>query len=729
MRKIFMGMMVAGLLSTSLLSVDALEGQELVPLYRYDKIKEGHYDYNPDKPLYYYEGSDEQIMIPKEYHQEKRQFKSAWVATIFNINIPTPKSEAEFKELYMERLNDFVDWNMNAMIFQVRPLLDAYYPSKYNPTSQYLSGKQGVDVDYDPLEWMIEVTHAAGLEYHAWLNPYRVTNSKPEYIVPQEIAKNHNFDAMTTEEYIEFLVENGVLSQDNFAVKHPEYVIVHDQKLILNPGEPEVRKHVMDTVEELITNYDLDAIHFDDYFYPYGTESNEHFNEEDRATFEKYGLASGLYEDNQEGLEAWRRDNVTNLIRDLKKLLNDHNKKNNRAVQLGISPFGIWEHKANHPEGSNTPSDSSQTYSESIFADTKGWVEEEIIDYIIPQIYWSFDTKAAPYAELARWWANTVDGKNVHLYVGHPNYKYVEGWKPTLAFLNPEEIDNQLKFNQLYPNIKGSALFSYSNMNPKDFVKEASKEEVEAMNASIDVLKGNSFSKPSLVPSYPWLTDRPLNEIKSASIEDGKIKVEDSQSDFERYYLIYRGKKNQDTQEIIDNIDNLEKKVLTDELEKIHFDVDLNEEVLIVTSLDRANRESLPFRIELKEDHFVSDWDKLKEDLNNPQLSTQDKKHLLNQFKEQYHLHPKWNEIEEEYLSFSLQLQEIEEDEEIPEEKDKSDIKEKQDQKDQKQKDSEENRPTKEKSSALPSTGVSNGGLILGVGLLSIGYLLERKKR
>ncbi|WZU01160.1 family 10 glycosylhydrolase [Erysipelothrix sp. D19-032] len=133
--------------------------------------------YDKTDPVMYYNGSTEQIEIPVAYNQEQTQFKSSWIGTIFNLHFPQISDETAFKEMYESRLDDFESWNMNAMIFQVRPLLDAFYPSPINPTSEFLSGKQGQDVDFDPLAYMVDATHERGMEYHAWFNPYRVTNS------------------------------------------------------------------------------------------------------------------------------------------------------------------------------------------------------------------------------------------------------------------------------------------------------------------------------------------------------------------------------------------------------------------------------------------------------------------------------------------------------------------------------------------------------------------------
>src|SRR5690606_32315988 len=202
---------------------------------------------------------------------ENRRFSSAWVATIANLNFGKPADAADFDARYTAVLDDFESWNMNAVIFQVRPLLDAYYPSELNPWSEFLTGTQGVDPGYDPMARAIEATHARGMEFHAWLNPYRVTNVKmtaPDILAALDMSADV-LTAPSIPDYIAALNAAGILADDNYAVAHPDQVLSFEEKLILDPGQPEVRDFVAASVAEIVENYDVDAIHFDDYFYPY----------------------------------------------------------------------------------------------------------------------------------------------------------------------------------------------------------------------------------------------------------------------------------------------------------------------------------------------------------------------------------------------------------------------------------------------------------------------------
>lgn len=532
------------LMATFLLAGGRTEAETL---YKYKKNDDGTYGYDTLNPVPFYHGSNELIDIPSEYVQEKHQFKSSWVATIFNLHFDQPTSETDFKAMYQETLKNFKAWNMNAMLFQIRPLMDSWYPSEINPWSEFLSGTQGVDPGYDPLAYMVEETHKAGMEYHAWLNPYRVTNTK--ITTPSMLEKlavtAEEVEAMTIPEKVALLNEKGLIADNNYAVLHPDYVIEFDGKFILNPGIPAVRDFVVDSVVEIIENYDVDAIHFDDYFYPYEIKIDDKpvrfgDKDEDLETFETYN--NGI-----EDIQEWRRENINMLVSEIRDAIDAHNTQAKTAVQFGISPFGIWEHKENNPNGSNTPTGSSKSNSDSIFADTYKWVKEETIDYLSPQIYWSFSQKAAPYGELARWWNNVAEGTRTQIYVGHANYKHVSNGGWDADWMNPDEIPNQLLFNMNYKNIRGSAFFSYNDLLKSDLssLAPALQDRHEAKNQSIDLLQANFFKATPLVPAKPWLSQGPVGtpEGMTASKENNQVQLtwQPTKTNNERFYVIYAG--------------------------------------------------------------------------------------------------------------------------------------------------------------------------------------------
>ncbi|MFS0853983.1 glycoside hydrolase family 10 protein [Microbacterium sp. 179-I 3D4 NHS] len=512
------------------------------------KDASGAYGYSTT-PVYTYPGSGEQVTVPTALAPENRRFSSAWVGTIGNLNFGRPADAADFDAKYATVLDDFASWNMNAVIFQVRPLLDAYYPSELNPWSEFLTGAQGADPGYDPLQRMVDATHARGMEFHAWLNPYRVTNTKmtaPATLTALGLTADE-VTALTIPQYIAALNEAGILADDNFAVQHPEWVLSFEEKLFLDPGQPEVPAYVAASVAEIVDDYDVDAIHFDDYFYPYritvdGVNVFFGAQGEDRATFEEFGLTAG-YADSTAGIEEWRRDNVTGLVTQVGEVIDAHNADAGAAVQFGISPFGIWEHAELDPAGSHTPTGSSQTYSNAVFADTRGWVQDELIDYLTPQIYWSFDQAAAPYGELAQWWSDTAADSRTQVYVGHALYKHVNngGWEA--AWMNPEEVPNQIRFTQKLDGIDGSVLFSYNDMKPSDIAALPADQQPrhQAKNTAIELLRAEAFAHPTLVPAKPWLSDGTVAAPLDVAVADGRLTWRAGAPEEARQYAIYRG--------------------------------------------------------------------------------------------------------------------------------------------------------------------------------------------
>lgn len=487
------------------------------------------------------------VIIAEKYSAPKEMMRTTWVASVDNMHFPKitngkiRNSKEELKADWTEILDRHEELNFNTVIFQVSPTLDAIYESKNRPWSHVMTGVQGKapewSKEFDLVGWMIEETHRRGMEFHAWFNPYRVT---------------HKYDKNATYE-----AEMAKLSKDNFAVKNPETVYMFDKKLYLDPGYEKVRKHVADTVEEFLGKYDVDAIHFDDYFYPYkiarnGVAYNFGDELEDRETFRKNHRNFKFTEDistpeKRKGYEMevhrWRRDNNDLMVDAVKESIDRYNRKNRKSVQWGISPFGIWEHHFDNPEGTDTPINSTAT-NRDIYADTKKWVDEEKIDYIIPQVYWEFTQSAAPYGEITAWWNRIAEGKRTQLYIGHADYKHQLNGARIKAWENPEEIGNQLKFNNKYKNIKGSAFFGYSNLlkvpNP------GKNQGSVAQNRHIDILKNQYFNKKVLVPAKPWLDrekTQELKDVKMHSVKGGKeLRFRDSLKNDTRFYVIYSGK-------------------------------------------------------------------------------------------------------------------------------------------------------------------------------------------
>jgi len=327
----------------------------------------------------------------------RNDMRAVWIATILNLDYPSVKNdERAQKKEFITMLDKLQATGINTVMVQVRPKADAFYKSSINPWSESLTGTQGKDPGYDPMAFMISETHKRGMSFHAWLNPYRVTNNTTDI---------------------------NTLSVNHPARQHPEWLIEYKGALYYNPEISGVKQHVVDTVKEIVQNYDVDGIHFDDYFYP----SN-------------YPLPEGETKDG--AVANARRDNVNDMV----KLVNDTIKSIKPGVLFGISPMGIWKNNTSDPTGSNTK--GSEAYY-SVYSDCRAWVKAGTIDYIVPQIYWEIGYKIADYETLVKWWSNEVKNSSVTLYVGQAAYR------ETVA----KQMDQQLLINQKYSNVKGSVYF------------------------------------------------------------------------------------------------------------------------------------------------------------------------------------------------------------------------------------------------------------------------------
>ena len=361
------------------------------------------------------------------YRQRKREFRGVWVATVENLDFPVHRTAAEFKRDYMKLVDNISRAGFNAVIFQIRPTCDAFYPSRLNSWSQNLAGADGVGIrNFDPLRFMVDEAHKRGLEFHAWFNPYRVIGNT-------KLSKSA---------YLK------TLSPKNFARRNPHLVLSVRQpdggnQLILNPGEPAVMNHIVETVRDVANNYHIDAVHFDDYFYPYSG-----FTDQDAATYRKLG--------GKIPVDDWRRGNVTAVIVAIRRGLNEHNRGPGRKIRFGISPFGIWGNRSALREGSLTG--GLQSYFVQ-HADTRLWVKRGYIDYIVPQLYWPFSHDTAAYAALADWWSDTVRGTGVKLFIGHA----VSSLGATRQW-SASELTDQLRYNCGRNEISGSVFFSYRHV-------------------------------------------------------------------------------------------------------------------------------------------------------------------------------------------------------------------------------------------------------------------------
>lgn len=353
-----------------------------------------------------------------------------WVATVSGIDFPSSEglSEETLKQQIREITEKGKEYGVNTIFFQVRPCADALYPSKIFPSSAYVSGRQGVGVSFDILEYFIEKAHEKGIKLHAWINPYRITTPS--------VSEEHGFDLTR-------------LAENHPARLHPETVVKHvsesDGKkhyaMYFNPALPEVRQLVCDGVAEIIDNYDVDGIHFDDYFYPY--EDAKNFD--DGEAFALYG--KGMSRDD------WRRENINLLIEQVHGICDGR-------VPFGVSPCGVWAKKSDEtPEGTENIGNTVQSYYD-IYADVLEWIENKRIDYICPQLYWQINHPSAPFYVLADWWDEVCTKYGVDLYIGIGAYRGNESG----AFSNPDEIASQIAYAEQKKSCKGVVFFSYTHL-------------------------------------------------------------------------------------------------------------------------------------------------------------------------------------------------------------------------------------------------------------------------
>ena len=417
------------------------------------------------------------IAVPADYpvieYEEigDNELRGVWIATVLNINFPSKPgiSAEQMKAELDDIIKTCKETNLNAIFFQVRPTSDALYKSEIFPASKYLAGKQGDSLPggFDPLAYIIQAAHQNNIELHAWINPYRITNggvSNPE----QDL---------------------NALAENNPARKNPQWVVKYpDGKLYYNPGLPEVQKLITDGVLEIIKNYDIDGIHFDDYFYPYPVSGAKF---DDGEAFAKYG---GDYDT----IENFRRGSVNKLIQGVYNEIKNFDPN----IRFGVSPFGIWANKSSRPDGSDTA--AFESYS-SLYSDAKAWAEGGYVDYICPQIYWSFGTENAPFDVLTRWWSTLLDGTGVDLYVGHAVFK-VNDWKSEL------EIPRQVEYARNYISVKGSVFYGYADLKAnsqkvRDNLKELFAEPRKVLRTASDINE-IIIGRPL---NNAWFTEKTVN--------------------------------------------------------------------------------------------------------------------------------------------------------------------------------------------------------------------------
>ena len=378
----------------------------------------------------------------------KRELRGVWIASVVNIDWPSANNltTAQQKQELIQQLDNHQRAGINAILLQIRPSADALYAKSREPWSRFLTGQPGQAPKpfYDPLEFAIIEAHKRGMELHAWINPYRAT-----------------FDLVAAN-----------TTPDHITRQKPHWFFTYGGKKLFNPGLPEVREYITGIVMDIVRNYDIDGIHFDDYFYPYPDRGKPI---PDAETFRKY--PNGFH-----NVDDWRRNNVNLLI----QKVSDSIHREKKYVKFGVSPFGIWDNKKNHPLGSAS---SGLSGYRQLYADALKWLKEGWVDYINPQIYFPFGNPSAPYEVLTDWWSQHTYGR--HLYIGHAAYRAQEnreGWR------DRSQIPKQVRYARQHG--QGSIYYS-------------SKHISNNAAGLRDSLQYDLNRYKALPPTMPWLDSVP----------------------------------------------------------------------------------------------------------------------------------------------------------------------------------------------------------------------------
>lgn len=395
--------------------------------------------------------------------QPKREFRGAWIQCVNGQfqGIGTEKMQ----ETLSYQLDELQKDGINAIIFQVRAECDALYPSQIEPWSRFLTGKQGQAPSpyWDPLQWMIDQCHARGMELHAWINPYRAKTKATNQLAPNHIA-----------------------------MRQPAQCFDYDGLKILNPGIPANRDYICQVAADIVSRYDIDGIHMDDYFYPYPAAGQI--------------IPDDIqYQEHNNGMTDrgdWRRHNVNLFIKQFYETV--HQLK--PWVKVGISPFGIYRNKKSSPIGSDT--NGLQNYDD-LYADILLWINNGWLDYCVPQIYWEIGNKAADYDTLIHWWNQHAAGRP--LYIGEDVERTVKANDPS----NPNQHQQRAKhlLHQQMQNVKGTVLWY-------------AKAVVDNPGNYATMLRQNYWHTPALQPSMPWIsekTPKKPRKLKPVMTSDGQV--------------------------------------------------------------------------------------------------------------------------------------------------------------------------------------------------------------
>ena len=427
------------------------------------------------------------IAYAKQVEAPKQEFRGVWLSTVANIDWPEDKYDSEAKK--QADLIKFMDTlkasGVNSVLFQVRPACDAMYKSDIEPWSYWFSGTQGqgpsADSLWDPLAFAVEEAHKRGMELHAWVNPYRAIH-KPA------------------------MIDSSFYLDDAHVFKtHPEWILKFNSVYILDPGQAEVRDYIHQVFMDIVTRYDIDGLHMDDYFYPYEKITNE-----DSLTFvnENRGF---------DNIDDWRRDNINLLVESVSKSID----KTKPWVKWGISPFGIY--RPGVPEGI----EGFDAWA-VLYCDPLAWLKAGTVDYITPQCYWQFGG-GQDYGKLIPYWSAQAKKYNRHFYPGQAMYRQGSDRFPE------GEIPRQIRLNRETDGCQGSVFFTANNFyhNPKH---------------TIDSLKLDLYKNTALWPVYSHQKGKALKvpAVYSERMGDEEVMLTWDVDPEAWAYVIYRSKTQQE---------------------------------------------------------------------------------------------------------------------------------------------------------------------------------------
>ena len=477
------------------------------------------------------------VIQPVFGQSPKREFRGVWVSTVANIDWPSKpglSSEMQQEEI-LEILDRHKSNGINAIILQVRPTADAIYQSALEPWSRFISGEQGKAPEplYDPLDYWIREAHRRGMELHAWFNPYRIS-----------------LDTLDS------------LAGGHIALQHPEWCFTYGGRDYFSPAHPQVWEFVTSVVVDVVTRYDIDAVHFDDYFYPYGIAGEPL---PDSIEFQMFG--GDYYPDR---MDAWRRHNVDTII----LVLHEAIVSAKPWVKFGISPFGVWRNRSDDPMGSETA--AGTTNYDGLYADVILWQREGWIDYLMPQLYWRDDHPAADFSTLAYWWNDFGYGRSV--YVGLAPYR-ISKKSEHRQWRKEKYLLQQIDLVRTLEGLDGFGFFSSRHFFRKELARLNHK------------IQKHHCSGPAVVPSMPWIDDEepgaPFDFRREGDSLIWEVEEVTEELDRPRFFVLYRY--DFDDTRFLKTAGNMVQ--VTGE-QSVRFTGGINPGIYRVSSLDRLNNES-----------------------------------------------------------------------------------------------------------------------------------------